>query len=43
MYCVVATSIFVAAGDSIYEKVENVEKAILNQNNLTKNYELEFT
>jgi hypothetical protein len=42
MYFVFATSIFATVINSVYDRVENVQKAILNQNNLTKNYELEL-
>ena len=43
MYCVYAISMFGIAVDDVYDKVEDLHKAILYQNNLAKNYELEFT
>jgi hypothetical protein len=43
MYCAFASSMFAAVVDSVYDKVEVLHKAILYQNNPTKNYELEFT
>ena len=43
MYCTVTTSMVAAVLDGVYDKVEDLHKAILYQNKLTKNYELEFT
>jgi len=43
MYCAFATSMFTNVVDIVYDKVEDIHKAILYQNYLTKNYELEFT
>ena len=43
MYCAFATSMFAAVVDGVYDKVEDLHKAILYQNNITNNYELEFT
>ena len=43
MYCVFATSMFAAAIDEVYDKVEDLPKVILYQNKLIKNYELELT
>ena len=43
MYCEFATSMFAAVVDGVYDKVEDLHKAILYQNNLIKNYELELT
>ena len=42
MYCAFATSMFAAVVDGIYDKVEDLHKAILTQNIPTKNYELEL-
>ena len=43
MYCAFATSMFAAVKDEVYDKAEDLHKAILYQNNLAKNYELEIT
>lgn len=43
MYCTFATSMFGDVVDGVYDKVEDLHKAILYQNNLTKYYELELT
>jgi len=43
MYCAFATSMFAAVIVSVYDKVEDLHKAILYQNNPTIYYELEFT
>ncbi len=43
MYCAVATLMFAAVADDVYDKVEDLHKAILNQNNITKGYELGLT
>jgi hypothetical protein len=43
MYCDFATSMFSTFVNGVYDKVEDLNKAILYQNKLTKNYELELT
>jgi len=43
MYYTFATSRFADVVDGVYDKVEDLHKAILYQNILTKNYELELT
>jgi hypothetical protein len=43
MYCAFVASMFAAVVDGIYDKVEDLHKAILYQIKLTKSYELEFT
>jgi len=43
MYCAFATSMFAAVADGVYDKVEDLHIAIVYQNNLSKNYELDFT
>ena len=40
MYCAFATSMHAAEVGGVYDKVEDLHKAILYQNKLTKNYEL---
>ena len=43
MYCEFATSMFAVLVDGVDGKVEDLYKAILYQNKLTKNDELELT
>jgi len=43
MYYAFATSMFAAVADIVYDKVKDLHKAISNQNNITKGYELELT
>ncbi len=43
MYCSFATSMIAAVVFGVYDKVEDIHKTILYQNNLTKYYELELT
>jgi len=42
MFWAFLTSMFAAVADGVYIEVEDLHKAILYQNNPTKNYELEL-
>ena len=42
MYCVFTTSKSAAVADGVYDKMEDLQKVFLYQNNLIKNYELEL-